>query len=408
MNRWWGSSSDSERQSSERDQRAAKRYIKNLDLNPLSEDEDNFQDCDLSINNTSIFGGVDGNDDLDEDPVVSANQSGAMNAQQLAAEKAKPVEEASYPDDDDAWKKEKRVKFDKNDVEYSFNTIESKMKKYGINTQWSKKDALVELLPEDIVEQCKPILRLKQEEAGTHIYKDLKQEILSLFGKKDQDAYKKAKALTFDGPPSALGKKLIHLLCPDSKPFQNCHCAKFVFGMWDEKMTPQIKTSYAGLKFDHTSYKNIFNLADDVWRANGGGAEPPTVVAAVAESSASTPTETAQVSATSRGGRGGFRGNNRGNRGNNRGGRGSYRGGYNNSNSNNSNNTRQQNQNQNSNNNPNPKPHQKGPRHADGPPDSSCSRHWSQGRGATYCSDPLVCGWASIIAPRPKNNNNQN
>ena len=211
------------------------------------------------------------------------------------------------------------------------------------------------------------------------------------------------------GRPSAFGKKLIHILCPGSKPMESCHCARFIYGMFDAQLTPPIKSALAAarLKFDHTTYKEFFKIADEAWLANGGSDTPSAVVAAVAEPSAPTPSTdgaaAAQVAAATRGnsrGRGnrGFRGGR---------GRGTFRGGQNNQ----SQNQNQQNQRQNNNSNNqnsssyNPKPHQRGPRHPDGPPDSSCSRHWSQGRSATYCSDPLVCGWSNIIAPRVRNNN---
>ena len=167
MHRWFGSAADSSKQASDRDQRAARRTINSLDLQ-LSEDEEEYQDCDVSINNTSIFN-LDGqvDEDLDEDPDIMA-----LTAAQLAAEKLKPFEDANFPDDDEAWKKELRVKFEKHDVEYWFNTVEGQMKKFGINSQWSKKDAIVTVLPDDVIEECKPILRLKQDEAGDHVYKD--------------------------------------------------------------------------------------------------------------------------------------------------------------------------------------------------------------------------------------------
>ena len=135
MNWWGGSKKDSETQAGERSQRAARRKIADLQLNPLSDEEEIYEDCDLSINNTSIFN-VDGADDAaDEDDAMAA----ALTAAQLAAEKLKAFQDSSFPDDEDAWKKEVRIKFDKNDVEYWFNAIENQMKKFGINSQWSKK-----------------------------------------------------------------------------------------------------------------------------------------------------------------------------------------------------------------------------------------------------------------------------
>ena len=187
MNRWWGSTADSAKQSSERTQRAARRTINSLNLNPLS-DEDEFLDCNTSINNTSIFG-VDGADDASS---VNSEEEvpGAMplTAAELAAEKAKPVDTTDYPDDADAWKKDLKLKFDKNDVIYWFNATESQLKKYGINSQWSKKDAVATMLPDDVTDEVKPILRLTQEEAGDHVYKDLKQEIIHLYAQKEEDS----------------------------------------------------------------------------------------------------------------------------------------------------------------------------------------------------------------------------
>ena len=80
------------------------------------------------------------------------------------------------------------------------------------NKQWDRKDAIVPLLPEHITEECKPLLRLSEANAGPTIYKDLKAEILLLYGSRDEDAFKKAIALKMTGKPSALGKKLIHIL----------------------------------------------------------------------------------------------------------------------------------------------------------------------------------------------------
>ena len=97
------------------------------------------------------------------------------------------------------------------------------MKRYGINRQWDKKNAVAEMLPVDVTEEMKPILRLTEDEAGDHVYKDLKAEILQLYGPREEDAFKKAMALKMTGKPSAFGKQLIHIVCPGSKPFDNCH-----------------------------------------------------------------------------------------------------------------------------------------------------------------------------------------
>ena len=230
-------------------------------------------------------------------------------------------------------------------------------------------------------------LRLSEAEAGPHIYKDLKNEILSLYGPKEQDAYKKAKALRLNGKPSALGKKLIHLLCPGAKPFETCHCAKIVYGMWDDQLTPAIRVKLAGQTFNKDTYTSMFKQADETWEANGGAVPTTPVVAAVAAPSNPDP----QVAAISTRG-GGARGRGRGGRG-----RGGGRGANTTSSS-----TTTYNNNSSSSNTSTNKPHQKGPQHADLPSEASwaCAQHWRKGRAAPYCSDPHVCKWVNKTTPR--------
>ena len=111
--------------------------------------------------------------------VRRANLEKDMAAAELARQKALPVAESDYDNDSEAWKKDLKVKFDLHDVNYSFNSAEAEMKKYGINRQWDKKNAIAAILPEAIIDECKPILRLSEDEAGPHIYKDLKTEMLN-------------------------------------------------------------------------------------------------------------------------------------------------------------------------------------------------------------------------------------
>ena len=298
--------------------------------------------------------------------------------------------DSDFNNDEDSWKKEIKIKYDPHDVEYWFNSVEAQMKKFGINRQWDKKDSILPLLPSEVIEECKPLLRLSEADAGNQIYKNLKVEILSLYGQRDEDAFKKAIALKMTGKPSGFGKKLIHIICPGSKPFASCHCARMVFGFWEAQLSAPIKTKLAGQKFNASTYQDLFKIADEAWLANGGSANPPSVVAAVAaENPTLTPESNPQVAAFNQRGRGQARGRAQtrgGRRG--RGGRGSY------------NNT-----NQNQNSTPSTtqnKPHQKGPKHADLPNNASwaCAQHWRKGRQAPYCSDPTVCQWNNIYVAR--------
>ena len=168
-------------------------------------------------------------------------------------------------------------------------------------------------------------------------------------------------------------------------------------------MTPPIKLKLAGQKFTAATYQALFKLADEAWLANGGSVNTPAVVAAIEESpsnAAHPPTTShAQVGAINQRGQG--RGRGRGGR-NNRGGRGGGRGANNSSYNNN--------QNQGQNQDTSSKSHQKGPKHPDLPSSASwaCAQHWKKGRGAPYCSDPLVCQWVRIVAPRQPSSTNTN
>ena len=398
MNRWWGSSKDSDQQAADRASRAARRTINSLPLPSSSDDEEGeYRDCDTSL----LFGNVDGADDVDsEDEMTNA---AAAAAAELARQRELPVDQADFENDSESWKKELKLKFQSHDVEYWFNAIEAEMKTAGINRQWDKKNAIVPLLPDEIVEELKPLLRLTQADAGAAIYKAVKEEILTLFGAKEEDTFKKAISLKMTGRPSAFGKKLIHIICPGVKPFEGCHCARMVYGFWEAQLSPPIKTALADLKFSKDTYQAMFKLADKAWAANGGETRTPAVVAAVnAEASTTTSTDEPSVAAFSARGRGARGG--RGGRGN-RGNRGGGRGGQNNSTTYNNNNSSNQNASNSSSNasstNQN-KSHQRGPKHPDLPASAkwACAQHWKKGRGAAYCSDPLVCEWKDVIAAR--------
>ena len=180
MNRWFGSKDDSDQQASSRNARAARRTISRQPV-PVaeSESEDEFGDC----NTSNFFLNVDGGDDLDNDTSSTTSSmvdAAAAAAAELTRQRGLPVEDADFENDVDAWKKDLKLKFDAHDVEYWFNMVESQMKKYGINRQWDKKDAVVPLLPECVVDEIKPFLRLSQADAGDQIYKQIKTEILTL------------------------------------------------------------------------------------------------------------------------------------------------------------------------------------------------------------------------------------
>ena len=222
MNRWSGSKEDSDRQQGERNQRAARRYLSSnavIDIS-LNDSEIEFLDCE----ETPLIN-VDGADEVSDEDDSMATEAAAAAAHR-AAELLKPFEDQNFPDDEDAWKKTLSFKFNRNDPQFWINNVEAEMTSFGINLQWSRRNALMakDILPEDVIEELKPLLRLSKTDAGPYIYKTLKEEILTLFAPKEENAYEKAAARRLTTRPSALGKLLINDICPGVKPFENCHC----------------------------------------------------------------------------------------------------------------------------------------------------------------------------------------
>ena len=267
------------------------------------------------------------------------------------------------------------------------------MKSAGINKQLTKRDSLLPTLPEDVIEECKPLLRIPEADLGTHPYRDLKHEILQIYGKKQQDAFARAFSRKLEGRPSALGKLLIHDICPAPKPLTGCHCAPMVWGFWHRQLPQSCKDKLAGKTFDSTTYKQLFIEADDVWASNGGVANAEPAVVAAVQQPQQPQALTPQVAAATFRGRG--RGNRARGRGATRGNQGGGRGGRT---------------------TPTPttpttssdKPQwNPATRHADQPPIGVCSEHWRSGSQAKWCYSPLDCPWVNRIVPRQNANKNQ-
>ena len=125
MNRWLGTPEDSSKQASERSQRAARRTIAALPSIASDSDEADFQDCDTSFQ----LPNVDGNDDLDN-----------MDAAELARQRALPFAESDYANDPDFWKKELKMKFDKNDVKYWFNYTPNQDRNFRQHRSWVERN----------------------------------------------------------------------------------------------------------------------------------------------------------------------------------------------------------------------------------------------------------------------------
>ena len=212
MNRWWGSKADSDQQTSERNQRAARRTIAALPA-VLSDTEDDYHDCNLSNSFLNVDGEA-GEVDIMPDPAPAVFQDEAGT------------------DDPDYYKKLGTLKnrmFNPAQAEFWFTSIETSLRHMGIKSQWSKREVLHSLLSDDIQAEVIHILKKDQTSAGTHPYRDLKKELLKLYAPKPAAAFQTALARTLiscGNKPSALAKAIINDICTCDPPLNSTCCQK--------------------------------------------------------------------------------------------------------------------------------------------------------------------------------------
>ena len=289
------------------------------------------------------------------------------------------------------------------DLGFYFQQVELKMRRAGVKNNYTKLLVLSSLLPENVTEQVKHILRKEETEFGAEVkpYNLLKKELIKIFKPPQEAAFERAMGRVLSGKPSELARQLVNDLC--SHQLVGCCCKTFIVGLWKRALPSSVKSAVASLEFNDTNFDAIVQLADAVYASNLKPITPSVSAIGVAASGAvSLPgppvldqafhpafQEVAAVAyGQNRGGRG--RGQGRGGRGGRGGQRGGRGGGQNQS--------QGQNQGQG----------QKGEihsrhgtaRHADQPPFKACGRHWRFGKSAHFCEEPATCPWKDIWIPR--------
>ena len=124
-----------------------------------------------------------------------------------------------------------KSEFNKSDPKFWFNNFERTIKHYGVKSQTTKYEALINQLTREATEEVKNILRQDEAELGATPYLTLKTELLSLYSPKPEDCYAKASSRVLVGLPSSLGKQIINDFCDCAKPIENKCCAKMAYGM---------------------------------------------------------------------------------------------------------------------------------------------------------------------------------
>ena len=327
-----------------------------------------------------------------------AEQAAAAAAAAVIMPDNLPYDRSTGQDDADVYKKLGTLtnKFTTNDPKFWFSNFERSIKHYGVKSQLTKLEALINLLTPEVTEEVKSIISLDEEERGATPYYDLKVELLKLYGPRPEDSFAKATSRVLVGKPSALGKQIINDFCECPPQPLTCKCcAKMAFGIWSKNLPTYVKAHLSGMPFESGNYKQALEHADKVYLSHRQ--EAPVVAAIKAENAAalanSTDMENPAVAAIrGRGGRGG-----RGLRG----GRGNGNRGNSNSNSANSNPQNSRGGGRGGRGGKKPL----GPRHPQAL-EGSCYVHHQYGPEAWSCADRHNCPMRDIENPKPSHNRN--
>ena len=323
--------------------------------------------------------------DIEPEILVSDNLSiAASEADRLLSEELEEAEMVDFQDENgtDADKAVEKLgglqcPFDKNDLEFWFSGLESQLEILGVKSQWVKRLALQRVLPIEIQQDVKSLLRLPKSGAGDDIYKRVKTKLLQLYGQKPEADYIRAKNRVMSGKPSQLGEALVDDLCKlcDEK-LSGC-CANIVWAMFREALPVVIRNHIARMKFDKDTYLSVFEAADLVYSSNQG-AEP--AVAAVASSP-----EVAAVSVKNK-----YQGQRQS---------GQNKGQTNrNQSQNRGQNGQNKNQGQNGKNKGQAQTENKGQKHATATGETLCKIHYKFGVNANFCVSPWKCQMKDVLA----------
>ena len=272
-----------------------------------------------------------------------------------------------------------KVNWDAENPQYFFQKLETELQIFSINKQFTKRQALIRCLPDDVAKEFMHLVTLQETEAGNLPYKTLKDALIKAYGPRPGDAFQRAMNRVMISKPSVLLKLLISDICRQN--LTNCCCSTTVWGLFELKIPMYLKMGLADQTLNNTTMHAIMDRADNLWAANQS--KEISIVTKPAESEKKEEkekeTSDAEVAAVGNNrGRGSFRpfrGRGRGNRGYRGGGRGG------------------QNQPQN-------QPDPRGQRHASNPPWNSCTAHWLHAEGAWKCQAPTTCPMKDKVTPK--------
>ena len=109
-----------------------------------------------------------------------------------------------------------KFNWDSDDLLFTFQQIEVKMRTVEVKQNWTKFQVLSTVLPKNVQEEVKHVLRKQQSDfPQKDSYKQLKKEILRIFGPKPDDGWARALSRVLTGTPSQLARQLVNDICKE-------------------------------------------------------------------------------------------------------------------------------------------------------------------------------------------------
>ena len=269
-----------------------------------------------------------------------------------------------------------KVSWDAENPQYFFQKLETELQIFSINKQFTKRQALIRCLPDEVAKEFMHLVTLQETDAGNQAYKTLKTALIKAYGPRPGDSFQRALNRVMVGKPSVLLKLLTSDICDHN--LANCCCRKTVWGLFQLKIPLYLKTGLANETFNAANMHAIMDRADNLWAANQSDKQVSAVTNMTTVSTPVSETDNSEVAAVGRG-RGNSATRGRSNRGrfrSNRGGRGGNQ--------------------QNQQSGPDPR----GKRHESNPPWNSCAAHWVYFDKAFKCQSPTTCPLKDKITPK--------
>ena len=298
----------------------------------------------------------------------------------------------------DACKTLERFEWQPEDLPFYFSQIEAKMGAAGVRKNFTKFQVLSTIIPRKVQDQVKPLLSMQATEfPNKDAYKQLKHEILRIFGPRPEKAVERALGRVLTSQPSELARELVNDLS-QCKPKLNCQCCPAIItALWKRHLPPQVRAGIANKVLTKDNFNEVVSLADDIFSSNAPAQAIAAYGVAAVQAPVSSPNldetqpaipypqaEVAAVRGNGRGGRGGrWNRGNRGNRGGNRGGAAPSAssgapasGGQ----------------------------RHRGTKHPDLPAGEwyGCKMHYKHGKNAFFCSEPATCPWKNVFKAKPQ------